>query len=114
MLVPHVALQAPKCWNMLHVDRFPKCWKNMFNMVGDPQHAYGVRRPGAYSLGDQLGPERGPKSKIGDGSDLGTLHTQVTSVGDFRLHACVELQLIPRFSTFLGLADLQQNDREIA
>ena len=45
---------------------------------------YGVRPFSAYSLGDQLGLVRGTKSKIEDGSDLGTYHTQVTSrcVGD--------------------------------
>ena len=57
------------------------------------------------SLEDQLGRVRGTKSKIEDGSDLGTYHTQVTSVGD--LAGAQRLRLpswSPNFPFFCCLA----------
>ena len=42
---------------------------------------YGVRPRKTSALEDQLGLVPGPKSKIGDGSDMGTLCTHVTAVG---------------------------------
>ena len=45
---------------------------------------YGVRLSSAHSLEDQLGLFLGTKSKIEDGSDLGTSRAEVTSVADFQ------------------------------
>ena len=45
---------------------------------------YGVRLLGTRTLGDQLGLVLSPKSKIEDGSDIGTWGAHVTSVADFR------------------------------
>ena len=45
---------------------------------------YGVRLLGTRTLGDQLGLVLSPKSKIKDGSDIGTWGAHVTSVADFR------------------------------
>ena len=44
---------------------------------------YGVRPCSVHTFGDQLGGVPGTKSKIEDGSDLGTSLRQVTSVADF-------------------------------
>ena len=59
---------------------------------------YGVRPSRTYSFGDQLGLVRGMKPKIEDGSDLGTHHTQVTSVGDLGGAQRLRLQLVPGIS----------------
>ena len=65
---------------------------------------YGVRPSSAQSFGDQLGRVRGTKSKIEDGSDLGTYHTQVTSVGDLAGAQRLRVQLVPELSHFLLLS----------
>ena len=65
-----------------------------------PLRAYGVRSRRTSALREQLGLVLGTKSKIGDGSDLGTCCARVTSVADFRLHVSVDLQLFPQLSPF--------------
>ena len=45
---------------------------------------YGVRLCSAYTLRDQLGLVPGTKSKIEDGSAVGTSVTFLMTVGDFR------------------------------
>ena len=46
-------------------------------------HSYGVRPSRTFSFGDQLGRVRGTKSKIEDGSTVGTLGAHRTAVRDF-------------------------------
>ena len=60
---------------------------------------YGGRpRPSiTHTFGDQLGSVRGTKSKIEDGSDLGTSLRQVTSVADFWKRLRFGPQLVPEF-----------------
>lgn len=53
-----------------------------------------------YFLEDHLGLVRRANSKIGDGSDLGTHHTQVVPVADLWLPYSVDPQLVLRFATF--------------
>jgi hypothetical protein len=63
-----------------------------------------VRPCETSGLGDQLGLVRRRTSKIEDGSDMGTLHTEVTSVSDFRLPSLVDppIQLILSRRPILG------------
>ena len=36
MLIDMLELRPPKCWNILEVDRSPKCLENMFNFFIEP------------------------------------------------------------------------------
>ena len=40
MLIDMWPLRAPKCCNMLHIDRSPRCCVNMFNMIVKPYGGY--------------------------------------------------------------------------
>lgn len=63
---------------------------------------YGVRPRETYTFGDQLDAAPGRKSKIRDGSAIGTRVTDGTAVADFRFRFWCGVQLVPEIRPFCG------------
>ena len=68
------------------MNRVKRCWWGNFRFWTNWRcnASHGARPSRTYSLEDQLGLFLGTKSKIEDGSDLGTSRAEVTSVADFQ------------------------------